>query len=263
MTVSGSAGSLAAAIAARLAAWGDERVAERLWARDGSLWAASGKEPGEVARWLGWLDLPSAMHARVAELDRLAHDVRADGYLRAAVLGMGGSSLAPELFSRVFGDALGGPTQANHGMELRILDSTHPDAVRGFREWAESGRTIFCVSSKSWLDDRAERLPRCDERPRAGARLHRHHRSGHGAGGARPVPGLPRHHRGPARRRRSLQRPFGLRAWCPQRSMAWTSRPCCRMPWPWPMRVGGRRRRTRACSSARRSVRRHWQGGTS
>jgi transaldolase/glucose-6-phosphate isomerase len=149
VTVSGSAGSLAAAIAARLAAWGDERVAERLWARDGSLWAASGKEPGEVARWLGWLDLPSAMHARVAELDRLAHDVRADGYLRAAVLGMGGSSLAPELFSRVFGDALGGPTQANHGMELRILDSTHPDAVRGFREWAESGRTIFCVSSKS------------------------------------------------------------------------------------------------------------------
>lgn len=149
MTVSGSAGSLAAAIAARLAVWGDERVAERLWARDGSLWAASGKEPGEVARWLGWLDLPSAMHARVAELDRLAHDVRADGYLRAAVLGMGGSSLAPELFSRVFGDALGGPTQANPGMELRILDSTHPDAVRGFREWAESGRTIFCVSSKS------------------------------------------------------------------------------------------------------------------
>ena len=149
MTTAGGADALAAAIAARLAAWGGEGVAERLWARDGSLWGASGKEPAEVARWLGWLDLASTMHARVAELDRLAHDVRADGYTRAAVLGMGGSSLAPELFSRVFGDALGGSVPADRGMELRILDSTHPDAVRGFREWAESGRTIFCVSSKS------------------------------------------------------------------------------------------------------------------
>jgi transaldolase/glucose-6-phosphate isomerase len=74
--------------------------------------------------------------------------VTADGYVRAAVLGMGGSSLAPELFSRVFGDPMGAPAGAA-GLELRILDSTHPDAVRGFREWAETSRTIFCVSSKS------------------------------------------------------------------------------------------------------------------
>jgi transaldolase/glucose-6-phosphate isomerase len=67
--------------------------------------------------------------------------VRNDGYTRAAVLGMGGSSLAPELFSRVF--------RETDGLELRILDSTHPDAVRGFREWAQSARTLFCVSSKS------------------------------------------------------------------------------------------------------------------
>ena len=54
---------------------------------------------------------------------------------------MGGSSLAPELFSRVFGFA--------DGIELRVLDSTHPDAVRGFRSWASAQRTLFCVSSKS------------------------------------------------------------------------------------------------------------------
>ena len=71
--------------------------------------------------------------------------MRNDGYTRAAVLGMGGSSLAPEVFSRTFG--AGGATR--DGLELRILDSTHPDAVRGFREWAQSARTIFCVSSKS------------------------------------------------------------------------------------------------------------------
>ena len=141
--------SLEAAIGARIEAWARERVAERLWAREGSLWAASGKEPAELAQWLGWLDLPSAMGQRVGELERLAREVRADGYTRAAVLGMGGSSLAPELFSRLFGDRLGGPAPSGDGLELRILDSTHPDAVRGFREWAEAARTLFCVSSKS------------------------------------------------------------------------------------------------------------------
>ena len=147
MTAAAGSAPLASAAAARLSRWADERVAERLWARDGSLWAASGKAPAEVAAWLGWLDLPVVMQGRIGELERIAREVRADGYTRAAVLGMGGSSLAPELFSRVFGDALGGSAAA--GLELRILDSTHPDAVRGFREWAESARTIFCVSSKS------------------------------------------------------------------------------------------------------------------
>ena len=100
---------LEAAIASRLEAMTGDRTAERLWAKDGSLWAASGKAAEEVAAWLGWLDLPEAMSARVAELEHLARDVREDGYRRAAVLGMGGSSLAPELFSRVFAWA-GGPS---------------------------------------------------------------------------------------------------------------------------------------------------------
>ena len=91
------------AIVARLEAWTRDRVADRLWEKDGSLWDASGKSPDEVAAWLGWLDLPEAMSARIPELAHLARDIREDGYRRAAVLGMGGSSLAPELFSRVFG----------------------------------------------------------------------------------------------------------------------------------------------------------------
>jgi transaldolase/glucose-6-phosphate isomerase len=143
---------LDAAIRSRLEAWTADHVADRLWAKDGSLWAASGKSPEEVARWLGWLDLPEAMSARVPELQHLARDVREDGYRRAAVLGMGGSSLAPELFSRVFGWAGGADGKgaaAPDGLELRILDSTHPDAVRGFRSWAAEQRTLFMVSSKS------------------------------------------------------------------------------------------------------------------
>jgi transaldolase / glucose-6-phosphate isomerase len=143
---------LDAAIRSRLGAWTADRVADRLWAKDGSLWSASGKAPDEVARWLGWLDLPEAVSSRVSELEHLARDVREDGYRRAAVLGMGGSSLAPELFSRVFGWAAGagGSGAASpDGIELRILDSTHPDVVRGFRSWASEQRTLFLVSSKS------------------------------------------------------------------------------------------------------------------
>ena len=143
---------LDAAIGSRLEAWTADRVAERLWAKDGSLWAASGKPADEVAAWLGWLDLPEAMSARVAELEHLARDVRADGYRRAAVLGMGGSSLAPELFSRVFGwaggDAGTGAASAD-GLEEPYPDSTHPDVVRGFRSWAAEQRTPFRASPRS------------------------------------------------------------------------------------------------------------------
>ena len=98
---------LQSAIASRLESWTDARVAARLWQKDGSLWAASGKQPDELAAWLGWLDLPTSMRDRLPELARLADEVRRDGYTRAAVLGMGGSSLAPELFSRVFGFGAG------------------------------------------------------------------------------------------------------------------------------------------------------------
>ena len=132
-------GPLEDAIAARLERWTAERVAERLWERDGSLWAESGHAAADVVAWLGWLDLPDAMARRVGEIRNLAAGVARDGYRRAAVLGMGGSSLAPELWARLFE----GTTT------LRVCDSTHPDAVRGFRSWATGARTLLCVSSKS------------------------------------------------------------------------------------------------------------------
>jgi transaldolase/glucose-6-phosphate isomerase len=138
-----SADRLGDAVEERLRTWEADGVADRLWAKDGSLWAASGHAPDSLAAWMGWLDLPATMSDRVGELTHLRDDILRDGYRRSAVLGMGGSSLAPELFSRVF------DVPADQGTELRILDSTHPDVVRGFREWARSARTLFCVSSKS------------------------------------------------------------------------------------------------------------------
>lgn len=132
-------GPLEGAVAARLEQWAADNVVHRLWGRDGSLWADSGHAPAEVAAWLGWLDLPETMAARVGDIRNLAAGVASDGYRRAAVLGMGGSSLAPELCARLFEGAT----------ELRVCDSTHPDAMRGFRSWATASRTLLCVSSKS------------------------------------------------------------------------------------------------------------------
>jgi transaldolase/glucose-6-phosphate isomerase len=130
---------LADSVGSRLERWATDRVAERLWERDGSLWAAGGHAAEDVAAWLGWLDLPEAMSIRLGEITNLADAVHRDGYRRAAVLGMGGSSLAPELFGRLF----------DGESELRVCDSTHPDAVRDFRSWATAARTILCASSKS------------------------------------------------------------------------------------------------------------------
>ncbi len=130
--------SLEEAVAARLDAWTAARVAERLWARDGTLWAESGSAPAELTSWLGWLDLPDRMAGRRREIETLAASVVADGYRQVGVLGMGGSSLAPDLLARLSGD-----------LEMRVCDSTHPDAVRAFRAWANARRTLLCVSSKS------------------------------------------------------------------------------------------------------------------
>ena len=103
-----------AAVTARLASWTGRRR-RRAPVGEGRLAVGRvGQAADEIAAWLGWLDLPATMSARVAELEHLARDVREDGYRRAAVLGMGGSSLAPELFSRVFGWAGGRLAIARH-----------------------------------------------------------------------------------------------------------------------------------------------------
>jgi len=133
-------GSYTAAVDARLAHWQEEAFAKRLWEKDYTLW--SPQPIPELTDRLGWLDLPATMTAEVQRLARFARDVSQEGFRDAVVLGMGGSSLAPEVYSRTFGPAFGHPA-------VTVLDSTHPDAVRALGLRLDPEKTLFVVSSKS------------------------------------------------------------------------------------------------------------------
>ncbi len=105
-------------------------IVERIWARDGTLWTGR-----DEAEWLGWLDEPVRLLEAVEPLLELAARARAD---TVVLLGMGGSSLAPEVLRRSFG------VESCH-----VLDTTHPAAVRRLADALELERTVFVVSSKS------------------------------------------------------------------------------------------------------------------
>ena len=114
--------------------------ARRLWEKDATLW--SSRPVAEITDRLGWLHLPEVMQARIDELTAFAREVKTAGFQHVVLLGMGGSSLAPEVFQQAFGNAPGHPA-------LIVLDSTHPGAVRAVETALELPRTLFVVSSKS------------------------------------------------------------------------------------------------------------------
>ncbi|HKI05569.1 MAG TPA: hypothetical protein VKK31_26550 [Thermoanaerobaculia bacterium] len=133
-------GGFAAAVDARLARWQDEAFGRRLWEKDHTLWSP---EPiPELTDRLGWLALPVTMTAELDRLSRLAREMADEEVREVVVLGMGGSSLAPQVFSRTFGPAFRQPA-------VSVLDSTHPDAVRALAARIDPGKTLFVVSSKS------------------------------------------------------------------------------------------------------------------
>ncbi|HEX3723270.1 MAG TPA: bifunctional transaldolase/phosoglucose isomerase [Nitrolancea sp.] len=118
------------------------RTAERLWARDTSLWSDDDGVQKKIAARLGWLDSPTVMAKEVGRLNDLASVVRQAGFRHAVLLGMGGSSLAPEVFQRILGNQEGFP-------ELIVLDSTNPETIQRVSASLDLSRTIFIVSSKS------------------------------------------------------------------------------------------------------------------
>ncbi len=113
----------------------------RLFAKDPTLWVAGDGERREVVERLGWLDLPVSMADRLTEVERFAGEVRGAGFRRAVLLGMGGSSLAPDVFARLLG--------CDEGLALTVLDTTDPEAVLAADEAGDLATTFFLVSSKS------------------------------------------------------------------------------------------------------------------
>lgn len=131
-------GSLQPAVDARLADLEAQMVVPRIWRKDHTVWSP---DPTEISDRLGWLGVADAMQGRVGELEGFAKKVIADGFTHAVVLGMGGSSLAAEVFARCFGS--GAP------IDLTILDSTHPAQIEALRRSLPLERTLFIVASKS------------------------------------------------------------------------------------------------------------------
>jgi transaldolase/glucose-6-phosphate isomerase len=131
---------LSAAVADRVSQAMSERIARRVWAKDESLWGGPGVP--EIGDRLGWLTISDAMLERADELVAFAAGCAADGLTDAVLLGMGGSSLAPEVLWRTFG----APSEA---MALHVLDSTDPAAILAVTEQIDLDRTLFVVSTKS------------------------------------------------------------------------------------------------------------------
>ncbi|MDZ7727151.1 MAG: glucose-6-phosphate isomerase [Dehalococcoidia bacterium] len=132
-------GWLADRAAKRLAAYDQDGLGRRTWQRDHTVWKP---DPEEIANRLGWLDVPVQTQAEVASIRDVAHDVVAAGYSRVVLLGMGGSSLAPEVLARTFAHRDPHP-------ELEVLDATHPAQVRQVIEHDGDGDTLYIVASKS------------------------------------------------------------------------------------------------------------------
>src|SRR5438552_2955915 len=124
----------------RLKDWQAAQFGSRLWKKEHTLWSPNPLP--ELTDRLGWLELPETMEKQVADLRVLADQVKADGIRYVVLLGMGGSSLAPEVFQQTFGNQAGYPA-------LIVLDSTHPAAVKSVEAQIDLTHTLFLVSSKS------------------------------------------------------------------------------------------------------------------
>ena len=128
---------LAEAIDKEAAAWREQGKVRRLWQRDTSLWTG-----GDEDKWVGWLAIVDESAKQLGEYRSFAQDVRQAGFTDALLLGMGGSSLGPEVLAEIFGPQPGFP-------HLRILDSTDPAQVLATEAAVKLASTLVIISSKS------------------------------------------------------------------------------------------------------------------
>jgi glucose-6-phosphate isomerase len=117
----------------------EKDIVRRIWDHDHTVWA---DDPAEITNRLGWLHLPQNMTQSLERIEALLRNTQADGYSQAVVLGMGGSSLAPDVFANAF-------DHDHDGLTLRVLDSTDPGAILTLAEEVDPATTLFIVSTKS------------------------------------------------------------------------------------------------------------------
>ena len=130
-------GPLAADVKKALDDWRVGGKVRKLWAADTSLWSGTDED-----QWLGWMNIVQAQIEQDQEFRDLAQDVQKSGFNHVVVLGMGGSSLCPDVLKRTFGKIAGFP-------ELHVLDSTVPAQVKSTEKQLDLKKTVFVVSSKS------------------------------------------------------------------------------------------------------------------
>ena len=128
---------LEAKVKAALDDWRRNGKVRRLWAGDKTLWTDDDEN-----RWLGWLGITDDQLAHLQHLTGIAEEAKSAGFKHALLLGMGGSSLCPEVMNMTFGRVAGFP-------ELHVLDSTDPAQVKTFEKKVDLSKTLFIVSSKS------------------------------------------------------------------------------------------------------------------
>ena len=126
-------------VEAALAGLEHRQVISRIWSGDHTVWEP---DPTEISNRLGWLTVTDVMLEQAPVMQALAREVRDGGYCHVVLMGMGGSSLGPEVLRQTFGSAPGYP-------ELIVLDSTVPAWVQSVAEAIGPARTLFLVSSKS------------------------------------------------------------------------------------------------------------------
>lgn len=117
--------------------WQSNNKVDRFWKKDSSLWTQDGEE-----KWLGWIDIVERQQKDAASHKALAEDIRTTGFDSALLLGMGGSSLCPEVLSVTFGTQTGYPA-------MHIVDSTDPAQVKAAQSKVDLTKTIVVVASKS------------------------------------------------------------------------------------------------------------------
>jgi transaldolase / glucose-6-phosphate isomerase len=130
-------GPLAGAVAASIDDWKKNDKVRRLWQRDATVWTGS-----DEGQWLGWLDITEKQLAQLDVFKKVASDVKKAKFKHALLLGMGGSSLCPEVLRMTFGKIKGFPT-------LHVLDSTDPAQIKAIEGQVDLKSTICIVSSKS------------------------------------------------------------------------------------------------------------------